>query len=120
VVLKSVGRIPDQGHFTLRLKHYAENARSLLHIALFFVPVFLTACLIGKRPARTLGIVFALSVEAAQFAFGYGFDWVDVFDLACDATGIVLALVVCQRLQRFSPLVCQDASIGQGSPPLEQ
>jgi hypothetical protein len=120
VVLKSVGRIPDQGDFTLRLKHYAENARPLLHIALFFVPVLLTTCLIGKRPARTLGIVFALSVEAAQFAFGYGFDWVDVFDLACDATGIVLALVVYQRLQRFSPLVCQDASIGQGSPPLEQ
>ena len=100
-----MGKIPDQGDFTLRLKHYAAKARSLLHIALLFGPTLLIACLVGKRPAWSLGVILALAVEAAQFAFGYGFDWVDVFDLACDATGIALALAVHHRLKRFVPLI---------------
>lgn len=103
--LESVGEIPDQGDFTLRLKHYAKNARPLLHSLLLFGPTLLIACLVGHRPARSLAVIFALAIEAAQISFGYGFDWVDLFDLVCDATGIFLALLAHRWLKRWSPLV---------------
>ncbi len=90
--LETVGKIPDMGDFTLRLKHYAANARPLLHMMMLFGPTLLAACLIGKHPTMSLAIIFALATEAAEFAFGYGFDRVDCFDLICDAAGIALAL----------------------------
>lgn len=105
VPLESVGEIPDQGDFTLRLKNYAKHARPLLHSVLLFGPTLLIACLVGHRPARSLAVILALSIETAQFAFGYGFDWTDLFDLAFDAAGIALALLAHRRLKRWSPLV---------------
>ncbi len=111
LVLDSVGKIPDQGHFTLRLKHYAANARPLLHIVLLFVPTLLIACLVGRKPARSLAIILALAIEAAQLAFGFGFDWVDVFDLACDAAGIALALAAHRYLQRILPRMAAGEAI---------
>jgi hypothetical protein len=101
--LESVGKIPDQGDFTLRLKHYAANARPLLHIILLFAPALATACLVGRKPARSLAIMFAFAIESAQLAFGFGFDWVDVFDLASDAVGIALALVAHSHLKPKFP-----------------
>ena len=102
----SVGEIPDQGDFTLRLKHYAANARPLLHIILLWGPTLLIACLVGGRPARSLAIILAIAIEAAQVAFGYGFDSSDIFDLACDAAGIALALLVYRHLKRrLTPLI---------------
>ncbi len=101
--LESVGKIPDQGDFTLRLKHYAANARPLLHVLLLFAPALAMACLVGRKPARSLAIMFALAIEAAQLAFGFGFDWVDVFDLASDAGGIGLALMAHSYLHQKFP-----------------
>lgn len=101
--LESVGKIPDQGDFTLRLKNYAANARPLLHILLLFAPALAMACLVGRKPARSLAVILALAIEAAQLAFGYGFDRVDVFDLASDAVGIGLALIVHSSLKRKFP-----------------
>lgn len=103
--LESVGEIPDQGDFTLRLKHYAANARPLLHILLLWGPTLWIACLVGRKPALSLALLLALAIEAAQVAFGYGFDWVDIFDLACDAAGIALALLVHWHLKRLAPMV---------------
>lgn len=103
--LKSVGIIPDKGDITLRIKHNIKNARSLLHILLLLAPTLVIACLVGRRSAGSLAMIFALATEAAETAFGYGFDWLDVFDLLCDATGIALALVIHQALKRYSPLV---------------
>ncbi len=107
-LLKSVGEIPDQGDFTLRLKHYAANARPLLHILLLWGPTLMIACLVGRKSAVSLAVLLALAIEAAQVAFGYGFDWVDIFDLACDATGIALALLMHRHLTRLSPLEAND------------
>lgn len=98
-VLESVGEIPDQGDFTLRLKRYAANARPLLHIILLFAPTLAMACLVGRKPTRSLAVILALAIETAQLAFGYGFDWVDVFDLASDAVGIALGLWLHGRLK---------------------
>jgi glycopeptide antibiotics resistance protein len=61
------------------------------------------ACLVGRKPARSLAVILALAIEAAQLAFGYGFDRVDVFDLASDAVGIGLALIVHSSLKRKFP-----------------
>jgi hypothetical protein len=97
-VMKSVGKIPDKGDFTLRLKHTAANARPLLHTVLLFGPALLIALLAGRKPALALAVIFAVAIEGAQFAFGFGFDWIDVFDLLCDAVGIALALLVHRRL----------------------
>lgn len=105
VPVESVGMIPDQGDFTLRLKLYAAKARPMLHIILLWTPTFLIACLVGAGPARSLAVILAFAIEVAQVAFGYGFDWVDVFDLACDAIGIALALLAHRHLKRLSLLV---------------
>jgi hypothetical protein len=91
-VVKSVGELPPKGDFTLRLKLYAKNARSLLHILMLLMPTLAIACLVGRSSALSLGIILSLSIEAAQTAFGFGFDWVDVFDLGCDALGIAAGL----------------------------
>ncbi|HEX7262454.1 MAG TPA: hypothetical protein VF258_11670 [Luteolibacter sp.] len=98
--LKSVGEIPDQGDISLRLKHVVPNARPLLHIALLFGPSLLIALLAGRKPALVLAVIFAFAIEGAQFAFGYGFDWVDVFDLLCDAVGIAIAMWLFGKLRR--------------------
>ena len=103
--LESVGEIPDQGDFTLRLKHYAKKARPLLHIILLAAPTLLIACLVGGKSARSLAVILALAIESAQVSFGYGFDWGDLLDLACDATGIALALLAHRYLRRLTPLV---------------
>jgi len=96
----SAGKIPTRGDFTLRIKVYAQNARPLLHVLLLFVPTFIIACLVGGKPATSLAIILSLAIEAAQFAFGFGFDWVDVFDLASDAVGILLAIWAYGQLQK--------------------
>lgn len=95
-----VGKIPDRGDFILRVRQVAKKARSLLHVALLFGPTFLIAWLVGRWPAVSLGGILAVAIEAAQFCFGYGFDWEDCVDLICDAAGILLALWACQRLKR--------------------
>ena len=98
-LMESVGKIPDQGDFALRLKHLVANARPLLHIALLFAPALAIACLVGRKRALSLTVILALAIEAAQVAFGYGFDWMDVFDLANDAVGIALGLWLYQRVK---------------------
>lgn len=103
VALKAVGKIPDKGDFTLRLKLQAEKARSILHVILLFAPTLVSACLVGRKATVSLAIIVALCIEAAQFSFGFGFDRVDVFDLVWDATGIVIALAAHRYLKRKFP-----------------
>lgn len=91
--LPSAGKIPDKGDFTLWIKAHAAKARPLLHVILLFGPTLLIACLVGRSPAMSLGIILSVCIEAAQASFGYGFDWRDVGDLACDGTGIALGLL---------------------------
>ncbi len=109
--LASVGKIPDKGDFTLKVKIHAAKARPLLHVALLFGPALLMALLAGNRGAAFLSVILAISIEVAQFSFGFGFDLVDVMDLACDAVGIALALTVANRLRaRFARPVPAKAS----------
>jgi hypothetical protein len=104
--LGSVGKIPTKGDFTLRLKLYAVNARPLFHVGLLFVPALMIACLVGRTSAWSLAAIFSLAMEAAQFAFGYGFNWLDLSDLIADGVGIFLAMVIHQKLQkRFSTMI---------------
>jgi glycopeptide antibiotics resistance protein len=44
-------------------------------------------------------ISLALAIEGGQVAFGYGFDWIDIFDLAFDAAGIVLGIRAYGKIQ---------------------
>lgn len=103
--VKSVGKIPEKGNFTLRLKTFAAKAKSLLHVALLFAPTLLTALLVGRRPALVIAVLFSFCVEAAQIAFGFGADFVDVIDLLNDAAGIALAFVFYQILRKKFPLL---------------
>lgn len=100
---KSVGEIPTKGDFALRLKQRAAHLRPLLHGLLLFGPTLLTACLVGRKPAQSLAMLIAIAIEAAQYAFGYGFDLKDILDLACNAVGIVLALAVHAYFKRRFP-----------------
>lgn len=86
----------------LRVKHAISSARPLLHILLLFAPTFGFAWLLGNRPAVVLSAMLAFSIELAQLAFGYGFDLVDVGDLATDAAGIALGLWVWNRVSKRS------------------
>jgi glycopeptide antibiotics resistance protein len=67
---------------------------------LLFGPTLVLAWLVGCKSAKSLALGLAVSIEAAQTAFGYGFDWVDVFDLFCDGLGIALAIWLYQKISR--------------------
>lgn len=98
--LQALGKITDQGGLVLRVKARIAQARPLLHALMLFAPALALAWLAGRKPAMVLAGILALATELAQFAFGYGFDWVDVFDLASDATGIALAMWVYGKMMR--------------------
>ena len=101
--LKTVGKIPEKGDYTLQFKHYAERARPVLHAFLLFGPTLLLACLVGRKAALLLSIMLALGIEVAQVSFGYGFDQTDIIDLFCDGGGIAIALIVHFYLSRRFP-----------------
>ncbi len=100
----SAGKIPDNGDFTLRVKHQAAAARPLLHILLLAGPILLIALAAGNRPAWVMGVILSVSIELAQVAYGFDFDWLDVLDLLCDAAGILLALGIRSWLGRRWPV----------------
>ncbi len=98
--LESVGKIPDKGDLSLRIKHLAEKARPFLHSLLLFVPALVVSCLIGWRRMVPLMALLSVAIEAAQVMFGYGFDLQDVFDLFNDSVGIALAMLIYHRLRK--------------------
>lgn len=102
-ILKPVGDISDKSNFTLRLKLYAAKVKEILHVLMLVAPTFLTACLVRRRPALILSILFSFCVEAAQIAFGFGFDWIDAVDLVSDGAGILIALAAHRFLARRFP-----------------
>lgn len=99
--LESVGKIPDKGDITLRIKHLANLARPLLHSLLLFAPALVISCLIGWKRMIPLMALLSVAIETAQVMFGYGFDWADVFDLFNDAIGIALAVLLYRRLRKL-------------------
>jgi hypothetical protein len=94
-----LGMVPLQGGWIMQAKHRLELLKPLIHAMLLFFPMLLITCLVGRKQALPLAIGLAISIEAAQAAFGFGFDWGDVFDLVNDAVGIALALWVYGRLK---------------------
>ena len=96
----SLGRIPVQGGWILQLKQKLALLRPLLHAVLLFVPTVVFAFLIGPRLALALSFALAISSEAAQTAFGFGFEWIDVLDLLTDSAGILSAIWCFKHLQR--------------------
>jgi len=89
--IQAEGKMPVQGSFIFRVKIMIAQARPILHALLLFVPALAMMCLIGKKPALWLSIILAIAIESAQAVFGYGFDWIDILDLTCDAAGVWLA-----------------------------
>jgi hypothetical protein len=100
--LPTIGKLPEQGDWVLRVKRQLVKARPLLHAWLFFCPTVWIAFWVGRRPALCLMLGMALAIEFAQVAFGYGFGWDDVLDLLSDAAGVVLALWTLGRLKKWS------------------
>lgn len=98
------GNILVKGGLALRLRIILKPLRPLLHVALLALPTLAFALLLGRRRALWLAVPLAIAVECAQVAFGYGFDWVDVTDLAFDGIGIWLALWLHRRLCSCSRL----------------
>jgi hypothetical protein len=98
----TLAELPDQGDWILRVRHHLSHARPLLHVLLLLGPTLAMALLAGRKPALALAVLFAMATELAQIAFGYGFNWLDVGDLACDATGIALAIRIYQRISAKS------------------
>ncbi len=88
----ALGKMPMQGGIVLKIKLLASQVRPLLHALMLFGPSLAMMCLTGRKPALWLAVFLAIAIEAAQTAFGYGFDWIDVTDLICNAIGILLAL----------------------------
>lgn len=94
----ATGKLPASGGLALRIKVIAAQARPLLHILLLMGPVFVSFLLVGHKPTLVLAVLVSLAIEGAQTAFGYGFDWIDLTDLATDAIGILLGLWLAKRL----------------------
>jgi hypothetical protein len=97
----SVGKVPDRGDLILKVKHYAENIRPLLHGVLFLIPTLLTGLLVGSKPARSLAFIMAIGIEAIEVVYGFGFDTLDVVDLSSDILGIVIAIVCIRKIQEM-------------------
>ena len=100
--LVSIGKVEGKVDLILQIKMLFASIRPLLHSLLLMVPTVLIACLVGQRPAIQLMAVLALSIEAAQVAFGYGFDRLDVFDLFADSVGILIGIILYRWVQRSS------------------
>lgn len=98
------GKLPFKGGLPLRIKLLAEQARPLLHILLLCAPTFASALLLGRKPTLFLAVLTGLAMEAAQVAFGYGFDWIDVLDLLTDASGIALGMWLAGRFSKSHDL----------------
>jgi glycopeptide antibiotics resistance protein len=49
-----------------------------------------------------------LSIESAQIAFGYGYDWTDVLDMLYDSLGITIAGLVYCQLRRIYTAAHED------------
>ena len=97
---QALGKIPVQGGLLLKAKHYLAPLRPLLHALLIMMPTLAMAWLAGWRSALVLSVLLSAAIELAQIAFGYGFDGVDVADLAYDALGIAAAILtakVCMK-----------------------
>lgn len=103
-MLKSVGKLPEKGDITLRIKRYLAHARPLLHSIMLFAPTLLITVLVGRKKSIPLMALFSVMIECAQVAFGYGFDWVDGFDLVSNGFGIALGVVVLSKLRRVPKL----------------
>lgn len=97
---EALGMLPLQGGWIMQMKSQLAMLRPLLHSMLLFGPTLVLAWLVGCKSAKSLALGLAVSIEAAQTAFGYGFDWVDVFDLFCDGLGIALAIWLYQKISR--------------------
>lgn len=95
-----LGKIPDHGSWIVRAKNQFAMFRPAIHALLLFAPALVFAFFMDRKHAFLLAVAFALSIEASQTAFGYGFDWVDVFDLATDLTGIMLAMWVHRKFSK--------------------
>jgi hypothetical protein len=91
---QALGKIPVQGGLLLKAKYALEPFRPLLHALLIMMPTLAMAWLAGWRPALVLAVMLSIAIELGQIAFGYGFDRVDVSDLAYDALGIAAAMLV--------------------------
>ncbi len=106
-VLPSSGEVPPsgyllpQGSLALQVKLLVSQARVLLHVLLLLAPTMVSACLIGRRRTLPLAILCAASIELAQMAFGFRFEWLDALDLLTDATGIVAGLWLAQKVRRY-------------------
>ena len=101
--IPALGKLEDEGSLALRIKMRIAPIRPLLHALLLGVPTLFMAWWIGRKPTCFLMILLAALIELAQVAFGYGFDWIDVFDLICDATGIALGLWFSRKLLSLLP-----------------
>ena len=105
-----LGKIPLQGSWIMQVKDQLAKLRLFLHVFLLFVPTLGMALLVGRKSAIALAIGLAVSIEAAQTGFGFGFDMLDVLDLACDAVGIALAMWVYRKFAHCQPMLDQAQS----------
>ena len=86
------GKIDPTGGVALRVKVLLKPLRPLLHVLLIAAPALAFFLLLGRTRAAVLAAAsLVLAMEISQTAFGYGFGWDDILDLATDSTGIALA-----------------------------
>lgn len=90
--LEPLGEMPVQGSWLVKVKIALSFLRPVLHVLLFAAPAFAMAMCCGPRCSWWSISMIAILVEVAQFGFGFGSDWIDLFDLLIDWLGIGAAL----------------------------
>jgi hypothetical protein len=91
---------PDR--WLLRVKVMFKDLRSLLHAAFAAGSAALLIVAAGRRTGLLMAATLALGKELGQLAFGFGFDRIDLADLAFDTLGIAAAAWACAIAARRS------------------
>ncbi len=94
-----LGKLPGKASPILLIKEVLGGVKQVLHAVLMFGFTLVMAFLVKERSAVILATMIALGIELAQVGFGYGADWLDVWDLVGDFAGIFLAVWVFRRLR---------------------
>lgn len=94
----ALGELKSQGNYALQIKARLTPFRPLLHALLLGFPTLIMACVVGRKATWFAMLLMALIIEFSQFAFGYGFDAIDVADIIFDVTGILIFLWLSKKI----------------------
>lgn len=97
-----VGNAPNNFPVLLKIKEKLAFFRFPLHLLLFATLGTILYYLAGARTGLALGVAVAGLMELCAWAFGFGFNGMDILDLGTNGAGLGLALLIHRRRKSAS------------------